>query len=48
MWIITRYAKGKIFMYEFNTELEARESLKDIEGNKILSEVIYFNDPVLK
>ncbi|MCM3161452.1 hypothetical protein [Metabacillus litoralis] len=48
MWVITRYAKGKIFMYECNTEREARELLKNIEGNKILSEVIYFNDPVLK
>ena len=48
MWVITRYAKVKIFMYECNTETEARELLKNIEGNKILSEVIYYNDPVFK
>ncbi|HZH62712.1 MAG TPA: hypothetical protein VEY70_24780 [Metabacillus sp.] len=48
MWVITLYSKEKISMYEFNTEKEARELLKDIKGNKILSEVIYFNDPCFK
>jgi hypothetical protein len=33
-------------MFEFNTEKEAREVLKNMKGGcKILSEVVYFNDP---
>jgi hypothetical protein len=32
-------------MFEFNTEKEAREVLKNMKGCKILSEVVYFNDP---
>ncbi|WML42422.1 hypothetical protein [Neobacillus sp. PS3-40] len=45
MWIITRYIDSNISMFEFETEKEAREALKKIEGYKILTEVIYFNDP---
>lgn len=45
MWIITRYFDSNISMFEFNTEQEARESLKEMKGYKILSEVVYFNDP---
>ncbi|WP_202617868.1 hypothetical protein [Bacillus dakarensis] len=45
MWIITRYLDSNISQYEFKTEQEAREALKNIEGCAILSEVIYFNDP---
>ncbi|MBT2654491.1 hypothetical protein J7E81_04420 [Bacillus sp. ISL-18] len=48
MWNITVFSKGKIIMmYEFNTEQEAREAFKNIYGNKILSEIIYFNDHCL-
>jgi hypothetical protein len=31
-------------MYEFNTEKEARDAFENIQGFKILSEIIYFND----
>lgn len=45
MWIITAYSKdSNIKMFEFNTEREAREAFKHIQGYKILSEVIYLND----
>jgi hypothetical protein len=45
MWIITQYLDSNISMFEFETEAEAREALKDMNGCKILSEVVYFNDP---
>lgn len=49
MWVITQYLTGKIAMYECNTEQEARDLFQDIKGNnKILTEVIYYNDPVIK
>lgn len=45
MWIITVYSKQKnIIMYEFNTEQEARVAFENIQGCKIISEIIYFND----
>jgi ArsR family metal-binding transcriptional regulator len=44
MWVITVYSKEKITMFEFNTENEAREACENIQGYKILSEVVYFND----
>lgn len=45
MWIITRYLDSNISQFEFETEEEAREALKNMKGSKILSEVVYFNDP---
>ncbi|XJZ27033.1 hypothetical protein ACF5W4_17180 [Bacillota bacterium Lsc_1132] len=45
MWIITRYIDTDITMFEFETEEEAREAFKNMKGCKILSEVIYYNDP---
>lgn len=45
MWIITCYLDSNISMFEFKTEQEARETLKDMKGFNILSEVVYFNDP---
>lgn len=46
MWNITVYSKGKIVrMYEFNTEDEAIVAFDNIQGCKILSEIVYFNDP---
>jgi hypothetical protein len=46
MWIITVYSNEKgITMYEFDIEKEAREALKDVKGYKILSEIIYLNEP---
>lgn len=44
MWIITAYSKGDIKMFEFDTEKEAKGTLECIQGCKILTEVIYFND----
>ncbi len=46
MWIITVFntnSKGnKITMFEFDTEIEAKENYKRIQGCKIFSEVIYY------
>ncbi|HWO96526.1 MAG TPA: hypothetical protein VNM45_09360 [Bacillus sp. (in: firmicutes)] len=47
MWVITVYSKENTKMFEFDTEREAREALKEISGCKILSQVVYFNDPGL-
>jgi len=44
MWVITVYAKNDIQMFEFDNQEEALESFKNIKGNKVLSEVIYYND----
>ena len=45
MWVITNHLKENIIFYEFDNEREARETFEEIQGCKILSEVIYFNDP---
>ena len=46
MWNITVFNNGKdLRMYEFNTEKEAKNFLKSIQGNKILTQIVYFNDP---
>ncbi|MGE6719332.1 hypothetical protein ACQKGD_18410 [Peribacillus frigoritolerans] len=47
MWIINIHSKKGIKMFEFSTEKEARERFEVMEGCKILSEVIYFNDKQL-
>ncbi|WHY00155.1 hypothetical protein [Neobacillus sp. DY30] len=44
MWVITVYSKENTSMFEFDTEKDAREAFKYIEGCKILSEIVYFND----
>ncbi|MEC1715129.1 hypothetical protein [Schinkia azotoformans] len=44
MWVIVAYSKSGITMYEFDSEQEAREKLREIQGYKILSEIAYFND----
>ncbi|MGE7762986.1 hypothetical protein [Peribacillus sp. NPDC097895] len=44
MWIITIHAKNRIRMFEYDTEKEARAKFEELQGCKILSEVIYFND----
>jgi len=45
MWILTVYSpKNNITMFEFNSEVEAKEAFLREPGCKILSEVIYFND----
>ncbi|WP_185907906.1 hypothetical protein [Psychrobacillus soli] len=49
MWIITVYTnEGSIKMFEFKDEKEARESTQKIKDNKILSNVIYFNDDLVE
>ena len=45
MWIITVYSKENTTLFEFDTEEEARNTFKKITGNKILSEIVYFNAP---
>jgi len=47
MWVITMYTQNNVKMFEFATEREARDALRNMEGKLILTEVIYFNDPVL-
>jgi hypothetical protein len=44
MWVITVYSKENITMFEFDNEKRAREFFENIQGCKILSEVVYFND----
>lgn len=44
MWVITVFSNGACIMYEFNTEKEARESFKNIQGCKYLTEIVYDND----
>ena len=45
MWVITVFLKGNIKIFEFHTEKEAKELFKNMKGTKILSEIVYFNDP---
>lgn len=48
MWVITVYLNSSnIKMFDFETEKEAREAFEKIQGCKILSEVVYFNDSCL-
>ncbi|WP_261798738.1 hypothetical protein [Bacillus tuaregi] len=43
MWNITVFINQEVKMYEFDTEAEAREAFKKIEGNnKILSEILVY------
>jgi hypothetical protein len=44
MWIITAHSKNSLKMFEFHTKKEANEVFERIQGYKILTEVIYFND----
>lgn len=45
MWIITIYLKNEMKMFEFDTEIEAKEVFRKVKGNKYLSQIIYYNDP---
>lgn len=47
MWVITLFLKDKTVLFEFDTEKEAKEAFDQMEGCKILSEVVYANVPVL-
>lgn len=45
MWVITVFTdEGNVKMFEFKNEKEAKESIQQIKGIKILSHIIYFND----
>jgi hypothetical protein len=45
MWVITVFSnKECIKMYEFNTEEEARDALRNIQGYKILTEMVDYSD----
>lgn len=48
MWIVTAYSKDAVKMFEFENELEAKESFKRIPGTKILSHIVYFNDEIFE
>lgn len=45
MWVITVFSNNDcIKMYEYNTEKEAREALRDIQGYKILTEMVDYSE----
>ncbi|MGG0413375.1 hypothetical protein [Peribacillus simplex] len=44
MWVITVHSKNNIKIYEFDSEKEAKDAFRRMQGCKILTEVIYFND----
>ena len=44
MWIITLYSKGNTTMFEYDTEAGAKEAFRKMEGCKILSQIVYYND----
>lgn len=49
MWVITVYSKenkNNTTMFEFNTEREAREAFKNLQGCKILTEDVYLYNQV--
>ena len=44
VWVLTYYVKGSIQMFEFENRDEAKAKYDKLEGCRILSEVIYYND----
>lgn len=44
MWVITVHSKNNFKIYEFDSEKEAKDTFRRMQGSKILTEVIYFND----
>ncbi len=48
MWVITLYDEENIKMYEFDNEEEAKQSLKKMKGQTVLSHIIYYNDQILE
>ncbi|MCD1162771.1 MULTISPECIES: hypothetical protein [Bacillaceae] len=44
MWVITVHSKNNFKIYEFDSEKEAKDTFRRMQGCKILTEVIYFND----
>jgi hypothetical protein len=47
MWIITVHFKKNTKMFEFDTEKEAKSTFERMQGCKVLTQVIYFNDEYL-
>lgn len=43
MWIITVHSKKNINMFEFDTEKEAKEAYEKIQGYKILTEMVFYD-----
>ncbi|MDR7239056.1 hypothetical protein J2Y02_003688 [Neobacillus drentensis] len=42
MWVITVFSEGKCSnMFEFDTESEAKDAFRNIQGFKILTEMVY-------
>lgn len=44
MWVITVFSKENTIMFEFEIEEEAKEYFENIQGCKVISEIVYFND----
>lgn len=47
MWIITLFKGQRIQMFEYDTKKEAMFNFSKISGCKVLTQVIYYNDPVI-
>jgi hypothetical protein len=43
VWIITVHSKKNINMFEFDTEKEAKEAYEKIQGYKILTEMVFYD-----
>jgi hypothetical protein len=43
VWIITVHSKKDINMFEFDTEKEAKEAYEKIQGYKILTEMVFYD-----
>ncbi|WP_223596183.1 hypothetical protein [Neobacillus bataviensis] len=44
MWVITSYSNSNITMYEFDSEEDARAADENMEGYRIISEIVYITD----
>ncbi|WP_172794039.1 hypothetical protein [Sporosarcina sp. HYO08] len=44
MWVITLISKETVKMYEFDSEIEAKQVFEKATGTKYLSQIIYYND----
>ena len=47
MWIATVYLNENITMFEYDPEEEAKEAFEKIQGCKIITQIVYFNDNLL-
>lgn len=46
MWVITLISKETVKMYEFDSEVEAKQAFEEATGTKYLSQIIYYNDGI--